>query len=419
MAILWIILFLMVLLAVGIFWFSLRSTKKNTAPSRDALNKQLYKQRLLEIDEDAKQGVLVQDPELINELKLTLLDELPEDNKQKSSTSRTLFWLPGIVILLAIASLYFYLGNYKQVERWQYVMQRMPQLTETIMVGRGQGATDQDLEDFILGVRTRLLQNPSVVKDWELLGRIGMATRNVQMAQQSYERALALEPNNPELEMALAKVLVQLGDPSSVEQADKLMASVLTSNPNDLEALSIAAFTALQQENFVESIRIWQLMKLQLKAGSERMLTIDRGIEYAQAQIAKKNTVGQSADNSSVVQDENSNVEGEYKVALSLANNVSANSGATLFLYAKAVNGSPMPLAVKRMPLPVFPITISLSDSDSMTAASKLSDVEEFYIGARIDSDGNINTKGGWQGRTPPIKKGSRDPIDLLIDQAL
>lgn len=46
--------------------------------SRSALNKQLYRQRLLEIGEEREQGILAEEPESLVELQRSLLDDIPD-----------------------------------------------------------------------------------------------------------------------------------------------------------------------------------------------------------------------------------------------------------------------------------------------------------------------------------------------------
>ena len=413
---LWILLLLMLLLALGVVWLSLRLTKTEPAPTRDALNKQLYKQRLNELDLDEAQGLLTQEPELVNELKLGLLDELPQDNNEPSvvrsvsSKGRGLF--PSVLIVTLTALLYFSLGGYDKVARWQEVMTRMPELTDLMLVRHGKGATNQDLEDFILGVRSRLMQDPSDIRGWDLLGRIGMGTNNLQLAIDSYQQALVVAPDDKDLKMSYAKVLSQTGDPSYIAQAEKISASLLSEQPDHLEALSIEAFAALQQENFAKAIEVWKKMERQLPDGSERKLMIERSIAYAQKQLE------QSSASNMTTQAEPTALQ-SYQVTLDLGANVTPEPGATLFVFATAVEGSPLPLAVKRMPLPEFPVTLSLSDLDSMTAEHKLSNSPLFYFGARIDSDGNIETKVGWKGQSAPVAKGSTVISEIMIDEAM
>jgi cytochrome c-type biogenesis protein CcmH len=66
-----------------------------------------------------------------------------------------------------------------------------------------------------------------------------------------------------------------------------------------------------------------------------------------------------------------------------------------VFVYAKAMQGPPMPLAVKRLQLKDLPITLSLSDSDAMTPSMKLSSFDQVVVGARVSMSGNPVAQSG------------------------
>ena len=59
----------------------------------------------------------------------------------------------------------------------------------------------------------------------------------------------------------------------------------------------------------------------------------------------------------------------------------------TLFVFAKAAKGSPMPLAVVKLTDYSFPLKVQLSDLNSMVEGLTLSSSQEIVITARISKD--------------------------------
>jgi cytochrome c-type biogenesis protein CcmH len=88
-----------------------------------------------------------------------------------------------------------------------------------------------------------------------------------------------------------------------------------------------------------------------------------------------------------------------------------------VFVFARALSGPPMPLAVKRLRVADLPAQVSLSDSDAMMPQLKLSAFEQVELVARVSRAGNA-TAGEWIGRSQPVSSNAREPLQLLIDQA-
>ena len=90
-----------------------------------------------------------------------------------------------------------------------------------------------------------------------------------------------------------------------------------------------------------------------------------------------------------------------------------------VFVYAKAMQGPPMPLAVKRMQLKDLPATLNLGDGDAMMPALKLSAFDQVIVGARVSFSGNPVAQSGdfftevdsVDSANPPAE------ISLTIDQ--
>jgi len=91
--------------------------------------------------------------------------------------------------------------------------------------------------------------------------------------------------------------------------------------------------------------------------------------------------------------------------------------GDAVFVFARAVGGPPMPLAVKRLSVADLPAEVSLSDSDAMMPQLKISGFAQVQLVARISRGGNA-TAGEWIGRSQPIASKTTEAQHLLIDTA-
>jgi hypothetical protein len=89
---------------------------------------------------------------------------------------------------------------------------------------------------------------------------------------------------------------------------------------------------------------------------------------------------------------------------------------ATVFVFAKAVNGSPMPLAVVRKPVSELPFEFVLDDSLAMTAGMTISSAEEVVVTAKISTSGNaMQPDAGFEANSGPVSVANAAYLELKI----
>ncbi|WP_421325285.1 c-type cytochrome biogenesis protein CcmI [Aeromonas veronii] len=390
--------------------------------SRSALNKQLYRQRLLEIGEEREQGVLAEESDSLVELQRSLLDDIP-DVEQTARSGKSLIWIPGVLVLLVVSlGLYYKLGSWQEVSRWQDASSRLGELSNRILVERDAKVTEQDLLDFTLALRTRLKDEPNDYRGWLLLGRLALDGNDPEMASEALERAYTLAPQKSLVAVPYAQALMMTGDEA---QADALLQAAIAQDPENIEARSVYAFMALQKEDFQTALARWQAMLPLMEKGTPRYVMVERSMEYARAQLKQR---GIEVTNSGVakagaVEGQPLAVkEGEFPIHVTLAAGIQMPEDAHLFVFAVVPNGPPMPIAVKRIAGPTLPVTLSLGDGDAMMEGSKLAAYPELQFKARLSRGGNVmNKEGAFEGVSVPVKTAEipAAPIDIRIDHAL
>ncbi|MFU7709115.1 c-type cytochrome biogenesis protein CcmI [Aeromonas veronii] len=393
--------------------------------SRSALNKQLYRQRLLEIGEEREQGVLAEEPDSLVELQRSLLDDIP-DVEQTARSGKSLIWIPGVLVLLVVSlGLYYKLGSWQEVSRWQDASSRLGELSNRILVERDAQVTEQDLLDFTLALRTSLKDEPNDYRGWLLLGRLALDGNDPEMASEALERAYTLAPQKSLVAVPYAQALMMTGDEA---QADALLQAAIAQDPDNIEARSVYAFMALQKEDFQTALARWQAMLPLMEKGTPRYVMVERSMEYARAQLKQLKQRGIEVTNSGAakagaVEGQPLAVkEGEFPIHVTLAAGIQMPEDAHLFVFAVVPNGPPMPIAVKRIAGPTLPVTLSLGDGDAMMEGSKLAAYPELQFKARLSRGGNVmNKEGAFEGVSVPVKTAEipAAPIDIRIDHAL
>ncbi|MDX7921316.1 c-type cytochrome biogenesis protein CcmI [Aeromonas media] len=393
--------------------------------SRSALNKQLYRQRLREIGEEREQGILAEESESLVELQRSLLDDIP-DVEQSARGGKSLTWIPGVLVVVVVSlGLYYKLGAWQEVSRWQDASSRLGELSNRILVERDAEVTEQDLLDFTLGLRTRLKDEPNDYRGWLLLGRLTLDGNDPEMAREALERAYSLAPQKAMVAVPYAQALMMTGEEA---RADQLLQAAIAQDPANIEARSVHAFMALQKEDFQTALVRWRAMLPLLEQGSTRHAMVERSIEYAEQQLRQRGIAVTAAPAAQGAQAEQGNAqvvavkEGEYPLHITLAPGIQLPEDAHLFVFAVIPNGPPMPIAVKRIPGPQLPLTLSLGDGDAMIEGSKLAAYPELQFKARLSRGGNVmNKEGAFEGVsvTVPTTTIPTAPIDIRIDHAL
>ncbi|WP_417696531.1 c-type cytochrome biogenesis protein CcmI [Psychromonas sp.] len=375
---------------------------------RNQLNHDLYDLRLQEVEDDLAQGVVLDKQSIVAELQYNLLDDI-DDNHQLKTNTNQLIWLPGVAFLIiASIALYWSVGSFKQVSEWQNTLQRYPDVYQKLFGDNATEPEQKDLQDLMIGLRTHLVDQPGDVKGWVLYSRLGSIFNDQQLAIEAIDKAVAAQPLNTEIVLESIELKMKIGDEYEKARAELQLKNFLKQHPENYQAWSMYGLLALQQENFETAIKRWQtVLPLLSDSSGEQSRVLNNSIAYARQQLAL-----QKEKNNTVADLE------QYEISITLAKQVSYTPGSSIFIYAQAVDGSPMPIAALKLAIDTFPIQVFLSDANAMIEGNKLSNYEQFIIKARITADGTANTQSGqWFGQSHIIKSGDTTPISIIINQ--
>ncbi|MDH4047674.1 MAG: hypothetical protein OEW68_13225 [Gammaproteobacteria bacterium] len=107
-------------------------------------------------------------------------------------------------------------------------------------------------------------------------------------------------------------------------------------------------------------------------------------------------------------------IKGRVSIADEVA--VEIEPMATVFVFAKAVNGSAMPLAVVRRSVSELPFEFALDDSLAMVAGMTISSAEQVEVSAKISSTGNaMQPDEGIEANSGAIKVADAEYLELQI----
>ncbi|MCS0352317.1 c-type cytochrome biogenesis protein CcmI [Vibrio ordalii] len=387
-----------VFIALPIF----KNRANDDAALRDELNKAIFKNRLAELHEEMQEGLVDSEQELIADLKQSLLDDIPAQSVQGNSShvSPMVVLIPSI-LLLVILSYGFYLkfGAASQVDQWQQVNANLPALSKKMMSPEGAALSDDEMNDLTLALRTRLHYQPQDATGWLLLGRIGLANRDIETSIGSMKKAYALDPKDADVKLGYAQALMLSQDELDQNQAREILTALVQQDYVDLRVFSLLAFDAFERKDYPAAMKYWRLMQQMIGPEDSRYEMLSRSIERAQSKMQPKAIYGKMVP-----------------VTISLGDGVTLEQNAVLIVSVHSSDGAPMPVAAARYPLTQFPIKVVLDDSNSMVQGRKLSDLAQLIVRVRLDTDGNVSTKqGDWFGESAPMSLGQ--PVEVVINK--
>ncbi|OEF94236.1 c-type cytochrome biogenesis protein CcmI [Vibrio splendidus] len=402
MTLFWISTIILSLAAIFLIVLPFINKKANNDEMlRDELNKAFYKDRLVELEVEAEEGLVDNQQELIADLKQSLLDDVPAQQEMKKTQISTLgVVVPSIILVVVVTyGMYFKFGALDKVQHWQEVSSNLPELSKKLMSSEGGALTDDELEDLTLALRTRLHYQPKDSTGWLLLGRIALANRDAETAKDSMERAYKLEPKNEDVQLGFAQALMLSPDETDQNQARLILSRLIQNDYVDLRVFSLLAFDAFERQDYPGAVKYWSIMQQMIGPQDSRYEMLSRSIESAQQKMGDAMGVDQGKT---------------VAVTLDLSADVNADPNSVLIVSVHRADGSPMPIAAARYPLGTFPRTVVLDDGNSMLEGQELSSLETLMVRARLDTDGNVSTRDGdWYGESEVVELGAPVTIDI------
>jgi cytochrome c-type biogenesis protein CcmH len=111
-------------------------------------------------------------------------------------------------------------------------------------------------------------------------------------------------------------------------------------------------------------------------------------------------------------------ISGTVEITSKLARQ--AQSGATLFIYAKQPNAPGPPLAVLRVRAEHWPVSFTLNDGNAMVPGRNLSNANNVQIEARISKNGDaLPQSGDLVGSVTSVNPRDGHPVKISIDREI
>ncbi|MDP3977656.1 MAG: c-type cytochrome biogenesis protein CcmI [Pseudomonas sp.] len=392
----WLSAGLLLLAALGFLLIPvLRGRKVQAEEDRTALNVTLYQERLQELENQRQAGTLSDEQwqngrdDAAREL---LADTDGAESKARVGVLGSKVPLTAALLMPLLGyGLYLYWGAIDDVER-----------------ARTFAEQPQTIEAMTARLEASLKADPKSAEGWYFLGRTYMAQERAADAATAFERAVDTGGRDPELLGQWAQALYFAGDKQWTEQLQTLTDEALKADPAEVTSLGLLGIAAYEEGRFEEAIGFWERLVAVLPEQDPSRQAIQGGIARARERLATPTDAPPAAAATGQLR---------VKVDLAAALKDKVEPGDSVFVFARAASGPPMPLAVKRLTVADLPAEVSLSDSDAMMPQLKISGFEQVQLVARISRSGNA-TAGEWIGLSQPLPSSTTEAQQLTIDTA-
>jgi len=388
----------------------------------------IYRDELAELEADLQNGVIPREQyeQARKELERRLLEDMSSEGGAPAKApppraARMVGIAVGVAVPLLAVGLYLQLGNPKAITEAGKAAVESPHA--------GGQMSPQQIQAMVEALAARLEQNPKDLEGWAMLARSYTTTGRFQEAARAWGKVNELLPNNPQVLADYADVLAMAQGRRLAGAPVNLIEQALKADPNHPKSLALAGSAAFEVKDYGKAAAYWERLLKLLQPGSESYSSVSSGIAEAKAlaggatpqvaQAAAQAASSQPATDRAASPAAAGGASVSGKVTLGPALKAKAAPGDTLFIFARAVQGPKMPVAIARLQVKDFPLSFTLDDSSAMGPAMKLSLFPEVVVGARISKSGNATPQSGdLEGFTSPVKVGSSG-VQVVIDKVV
>lgn len=386
----------------------------------DTANIEVLRAQLAELEAERDSGVL--SPEQYEsareDLQSAAAAELSDEQSDGAQPPQPLSvrarrWLGvGVFVLVSAGSIVMYQG----VSTYQ----ETPAAAQT--------GAEPSVEEMVEILAARLRAQPDNAQGWTMLGRAYAILQNYDQAVGAYAQAYQLgAADNPDLLIDYAEALAFTHEGRMRGQPLELVEQALAIAPAHPKALWLAGFADFQAADYPGALSRWRQVTENPALGEDTRRMLQGYMAEAQSKLdATAQTEDPQADAQTGAAVADTATAGNEAVAIrvevTIAESLIAQTRPTetVYVFARAVTGPPLPLAVQKLTVADLPTVVTLDDNMAMVEGLNLSSQPNVIVGARVSRSGNpLPQPGDLQGLSPPITPATDTNVTVLINETI
>lgn len=405
---LWLLaLLLLILPMIGLLLWPVRFQLKAASNEQSDENLRLYQERCEELNQaelpDEQKAAL--QVELDREF-LANTDQVAALNATSSSSVR--WGVSGALMVLMLVMLILL------YQRWGASNELA--VTELLQQSAQRELSEQETQTLYQRVVRASEKQPHNIEWSYIQARMLQEQGDYAQSASIFADLLLVIPEESEADRAaLLSMLAQSRFFAAEQQASddiyQLLVESITLNPQDRQTLGMAGIMAFELGYYSATIdHLGQLWR-SLPAGGESQAL--QGVILRAAEELEKQ--GEAVDLSWMQR-----AQLTIKVDIDDTIRQQVADDAVIFVFARALEGPPMPLAAQRLTVGELPITVVLDDRMSMVDGLYLSSVDEVMVFARLSRSGQPTASADdWQASFGPVSIRHQEDIVLHIEHSV
>jgi cytochrome c-type biogenesis protein CcmH len=289
-----------------------------------------------------------------------------------------------------------------------YFLAGTPEAIELKASHSNQLSTQNEIDSAIGDIEQRLINNPDDLGAWQAIARPYLALGQYANAENAYRQILRLEGDSAETYASLADTLGLKANGQINDQSLSFALKALSLNPSNRQALWLAGLGSAQRSNMADARKHWGNLVPLLDGVPQQQQELRDIIAQSFQETGEQQATGNSSDGLQVT------------VSLSPEMAALADPDDVVFVFAKAKQGPPAPLAAKKLKVSDLPTSLSLSDADAMIAQLTISKFEDIVVSARVSKSRQpISQIGDLESVAIDTKNDSQENIDIIISYSI
>jgi cytochrome c-type biogenesis protein CcmH len=254
-------------------------------------------------------------------------------------------------------------------------------------------ANSADVDAMVERLASRMDAEPDL-EGLTMLARSYAQLGQFTNAADAWHKAWVItQGEDPQVALNYAEALILADQRTLRTGAADLLDSVLLELPDDSRALWYGGLSSAARGDKETAAKRWSRLLQSDLPDNMRMVVQQQMAELTMAEVPQSE---QSASTPTVI-------TANISITPELHAQVNRDGSGRIFLIARDLDNPRPPVAVKRVRVGEFPVSIDISDNDVMVPGRKLADIANLEIVARISQTGQaFATPGDLYGDTSP-----------------